>query len=96
MSFSYFSDENVCPGFDWKYYAPHCYYRGPFGLDGKTFNEARSECLKMGADLVSIHSGEENNNVLYEVKRFAIVRQLSNFTKKVSIIHNRSLFKIVK
>ena len=27
----------------------------------------------MGADLVSIHSGEENKNVLYEVKRYVII-----------------------
>lgn len=60
----------MCPGYDWKYYGPSCYYRGPSGLEGKTFEAAKGDCVQMGGDLVSIHSGEESQNVLYEVKRY--------------------------
>ena len=64
-------------------------------MDGKTFDEARDVCKKLGGDLVSIGSANEGDNVLYEVRRYGGFKFLNMVITCFLVLHISKSFKMV-
>ncbi|KAK0067569.1 secretory phospholipase A2 receptor [Biomphalaria pfeifferi] len=55
-----------CAEKDWLYHGGFCYY---VSIDQKTWSQSQDVCRNKGAELISLHSEDENNFLLYQLSK---------------------------
>ena len=85
---SYFLAFSCGADTDWWPFSGNCYYVSD-GENKKTWYQARDYCMLKGGDLASIHSNEENTQILRLVSAIEMLKKLCATVTKLPKGNNK-------